>query len=65
MLSCAKRFPLKCRFLQSSVAFILKAPKYIFIDWAVGITQWNHQRLPSCGRGFKSQAQHHGFFQFI
>ena len=35
------------------------------IGWGAAIAQWIHLRLPSCHPGFKSQALHLCFYQFI
>ena len=32
---------------------------------AAAIGLWFYLRQPSCSRGFKSQARHLGFFQFV
>ena len=47
---------------QTSLVFVLKLCLYIGV---AALAPWFRLRLPSCGPGFKSQALHLCFFQFV
>ena len=80
-ISCPRPFPpsktsistAKKQFCTNKICsgFLLRDLKRIFSlfkfrpCWAAAIAPWYHLRLPSCGCGFKSQAHHLHFFQFV
>ena len=80
-ISCPRPFPpsktsistAKKQFCTNKICsgFLLRDLKQIFSlfkfrpCWAAAIAPWYHLRLPSCGCGFKSQAHHLHFFQFV